>query len=278
VIALIPTGKAEPPSPSDGSTPLRIIWRDVCLIFSAFWACCLFSSYGELEAQEPETFIGTIDRIKQAIGPVTCPHAMAERTIEIGAVHGTAVFVDAHGLFLTAAHVIKGLLGNKECETPAVFVPLNKWTLDTRNIYALQFAPANCKIDETADLARCRTVEDPTEVSKIVSKPTAVTIESDVQPDGTAVAFSGFPVTALIPYTTRAYIAGYQAVRVGTRHDPEVFGIVLDKSAWVGASGAPVYRLDGRVIGIMLQRGTGDATGLAFARHGARVNEFLNAP
>jgi hypothetical protein len=206
---------------------------------------------------------------------------MAQRTIEVGAVNGTAFFIDTHGVFLTAGHVIKGLLEggkDKNCEMPAVFVPINRWTVERLNLYAMRFIPSDCKLDEIADLARCKTVEDPTDVGNIASKPTALTIEGDIQPDGTQVAFTGFPLNALIPYTARANVAGYQVVEIRLHQDLQVFGFVLDKSAWPGASGGPVYRLDGRVIGMVLQRGSGDASGLAFARHGARINDFLSRP
>jgi hypothetical protein len=82
---------------------------------------------------------------------------------------------------------------------PAVFVPINRWTVERLNLYAMRFIPSDCKLDEIADLARCKTVEDPTDVANIASKPTALTIEGDIQPDGTQVAFTGFPLNALIP-------------------------------------------------------------------------------
>jgi len=226
-------------------------------------------------------FISTIEKVKQAIGPVICPHVAAEHKIEVGPVHGTAFFIDTRGVFLTAGHVIKGLLEageGKHCEAPAVFVPRNEWTLEKFDFFALRFTPSDCKLDEGADLARCKTIDDPALVDKIVSKPAALTIVGDIQPDGTPVAFSGFPVNALIPYTARANVAGYQLVGTGTPQHLQAFGIVLDKAVWPGASGGPVYRQDGRVIGMLLQRGTGETAGLAFARHGARINDFLSAP
>jgi S1-C subfamily serine protease len=107
-----------------------------------------------------------------------------------------------------------------------------------------------------------------------VTKPSALTIESDVEPDGTPLAFSGFPVNGLSPYTARANIAGYQRTEMRPNDGSRVHAIVLDKSAWPGSSGGPVYGVDGRVMGLLLQTGTG----LAFARHGARIHDFLTAP
>jgi S1-C subfamily serine protease len=231
-----------------------------------------------LRAEEPDAFIATIERIKQSIGAITCAHAGGERRIELGPVHGTAFFIDTHGVFLTAGHVIKGFIEagqNKSCEVPAVLVPVNKWTVEKLNLFGLRFVPSDCKVDDGADLARCKTVEDPTAIDKIASKPAALVVETAIQPDGTPVAFSGFPVNALTPYTARANIAGYQGTGTGSQA-LQVFAIVLDKAVWPGASGGPLYREDGRVIGMMLQRGTGDIAGLAFARPGARIHDFLN--
>jgi S1-C subfamily serine protease len=254
-------------------------------LLSAFCAClvlnCLvLSSPLPIRAEELDAFIGTIDRVKQSIGAVTCAHAGGDRRIELGPVHGTVFFIDTHGVFLTAGHVIKGFVEvreNKNCEMPAVLVPVNKWAVEKLDLFALRFVPSDCKVDEAADVARCKTAEDPTTIDKIASKPAALVVEDDIQPDGTPVAFSGFPVNALIPYTARANIAGYQVTATGSQA-LQVFGIVLDKAVWPGASGGPLYREDGRVIGMMLQRGTGDTAGLAFARPGARINDFLNRP
>src|SRR5438477_8602302 len=121
--------------------------------------------------------------------------------------------------------------------------------------------------------ARCKTIEDPSKAGKIATKPTALEIASDVRPDGTAVAFSGFPVNGLIPYTARANIAGYQAAEISPNQGLQLRILVLDKPAWPGSSGGPVYGVDGRVMGMLLQSGSG----LAFARHGARLNEFVSS-
>src|SRR5205085_7888544 len=68
---------------------------------------------------------------------------------------------------------------------------------------AMRFIPSDCKLDDAADLARCKTVEDPTLIGRLASKPAALVIEDVIQPEGTPVAFSGFPVNALTPYTAR---------------------------------------------------------------------------
>jgi Trypsin-like peptidase domain len=253
--------------------------RRLRLLF-ILWACGVFADLAEVNAQESDMFIKAIETIKQAIAPVTCTHPTSQRTAEVGATNGTAFFIDTHGVFLTASHVISGFLqgGKYDDCVPSVYVPIDGWSVKELKLQALRFVPSDCRLDETTDLAQCRTVDDPTGIGNIVSKPTALTIENDVQPDGTQVAFSGFPVNALIPYTARTNIAGYQLRDDHLKQQLEVVGVVLDKGAWSGASGAPVYRVDGHVIGMVLQTGRGDTSGLAFARHGARINDFLSHP
>ena len=235
-----------------------------------YCGCCLLAA--QVYAQQTDQFITTIEKIKTGIAPVACARAAAPINFDVG-IHGTAFFIDPHGAFLTAAHVIKGIVENKDkCEMPAVLIRLDGSSFEILNLYGLKFVASDCRIDGTADIARCKTIEDPSKAGKIVIKPTALEIASDVRPDGTAVAFSGFPVNGLIPYTARANIAGYQVVEMDPNRD-QLRMLVLDKPAWPGSSGGPVYGVNGCVVGMLLQTGIG----LAFARPGARLNEFVSS-
>ena len=232
---------------------------------------CLLTA--QVHAQQTDQFITTIEKIKTGIAPVARTRAAAATNFDVG-VHGTAFFIDTHGAFLTAAHVIKGITEKKEkCEMPTVLIRVDGSSFEILNLYGLKFVASDCRIDDTADIARCKTIEDPSKAGKIVTKPTALDIGSDVGPDGTPVAFSGFPVNGLIPYTARANIAGYQVVEMGPKHGLHLRMLVLDKPAWPGSSGGPVYGVDARVVGMLLQAGNG----LAFARPGARLNEFVSS-
>jgi len=227
-----------------------------------------------VHGQQPDQFISTIEKIKVGIAPVTCGHLTAPSKFDV-AVHGTAFFIDAHGGFLTAAHVIKGIDDHKTCETPAVLVRVDEaGSAGTSNLYGLKFVASDCRVDETTDIARCKTVEDPTGTEKIGAAPTALTVAGDVMPVGTPVAFTGFPLNGLTSYTARANIAGYQGIEPTSKQGFRAYTLVLDKSAWPGSSGGPVYGVDGRVMGLLLQTGSG----LAFARHGARLKELVNSP
>ena len=224
---------------------------------------------------QPDDFRSAIEKIKSGVAPVTCAHVTAANRFDVR-VHGTAFFIDPHGAFVTATHVIKSIAETKDksCETPAVLVRTDRSAFTSLNLYGLKFIASDCRIDESADIAQCKTVVDPTEDKKIVAKPAALTIASDLLPDGTPVAFTGFPVNGLVPYTARAIIAGYQFIDGSPKQGLQAQMVVLDKQAWPGSSGGPVYRVDGRVVGMLLQAGNG----LAFARPGARLNEFLKGP
>ena len=41
--------------------------------------------------------------------------------------------------------------------------------------------------------------------------------------------------------------------------------LVIDKNAWPGASGSLVFDSKGNIVGMVVQRGFNDASGLAFA-------------
>ena len=51
--------------------------------------------------------------------------------------------------------------------------------------------------------------------------------------------------------------------------------LIVDKNAWPGASGSPVYTDKGMIVGILIQRGFNDASGLAFVRTTPYVQKFL---
>ena len=50
---------------------------------------------------------------------------------------------------------------------------------------------------------------------------------------------------------------------------------MVDKSAWPGASGSPVYTANGKVIGLVTQAGLGVGSGLAYAVPSDTIIEFL---
>ena len=100
---------------------------------------------------------------------------------------------------------------------------------------------------------------------------TPVEFESTPPPDGSPVAFSGFPLNNGAPISAVGFVAGYENTDLGA------FTVLVDRSNWPGASGSPIYLQNGRVIGIVLGRGVGDATGLTYGRVARFVRELLPA-
>ena len=98
-----------------------------------------------------------------------------------------------------------------------------------------------------------------------------VSFEVAAQPDGTALAFTGFPLDNTTPISAKGFVAAYHYH--GTTPDE----VLIDKNAWPGASGSPLYLANGRVVGMMTKTGTGAASGLSHARAAARIVAFLRA-
>jgi S1-C subfamily serine protease len=217
----------------------------------------------------PDPFIGTIERLKRSVAPVACtehvsggPQRRLTRTV------GTAFLLTVDGEFLTAAHVIAeisrsaGDLG--DCP-PVIYLPKGGWPSSAGEFSArwFTFDHRRCALDSTLDLALCRTRESPaTDLGETLS---AVAFTSDQQPDGMEVAFTGFPLSVVRPMSARGHIAMYSA-----RSE-----MIIDQSGWPGGSGSPVYLVDGTVIGMVIQRGTGEGTGRTIVRTTSAIEDFL---
>ena len=220
-------------------------------------------------------FIATIGRLKQSVAPIVCrgtsPSA-AQATVT--GIKGTGFFLAENGTFLTAAHVLRRLPSDATCQQPAIYLPTNNWATDQAEapMRLFDFHVAACVSHEALDLGRCQTITDLRTAASlgIVARP--VTLEPVPQEDGTQVAFTGFPLQNVQPLTSRGSIAAYQAIRQTPRAQ-----MVIDKNAWPGAGGSPVYLRDGRVVGMLLQRGTEAAAGNAYARPAASIQRFLNS-
>jgi Trypsin-like peptidase domain len=222
-------------------------------------------------AQSNDEFIGAIARIKGSVAPVTCFSPPQQISV-----NGTAFFIDTDGTFLTAGHVIKEFLPSGTlygCNRVGIYVPIDAWQRAQQfNARLLVFSPERCSFDGLVDVAKCKTIDNPMLDKEIHVKPMAISWEEQTPPDGAAVAFTGFPLSAVIPYTSRANIVAYPPpIKPGATH------ILLDKTAWPGASGSPVYISNGNVIGLIIQRGEGAASGLAVACDSQAIGRFLRA-
>ncbi len=126
-------------------------------------------------------------------------------------------------------------------------------------------------MDMTLDIARCHTIDNLTEVKDGKFEPVPVDIDADKRDDGTAVAIMGFPLFNFAPISSRGYIGGYEDTPQGSTQ------MVIDRAAWPGGSGSPVYDYRGRVVGMLVQAGQGEASGLSIALSGYALSLFMTA-
>jgi hypothetical protein len=226
-------------------------------------------------APKQDSFVESIAAIKHSIAPVVCVQPHPTANWELFSTEGTAFFVSADG-FVTASHVIDGLTSQKRatpCPRFAVYIPESGvWNRElaagTSRIRFFLFKKEGCKQNVLLDVAYCVLGGGAPALPSGARMPvTPVGFEEDPPPDGTPVAFSGFPLSNVSPITAVGFIGGYTKDAEGRQT------IILDRTAWPGASGSPIYLQNGHVIGIVLSRGTGDAIGLAYGR--ARLQRFV---
>ena len=98
-----------------------------------------------------------------------------------------------------------------------------------------------------------------------------VSFDNEEVPDGTAEAFTGFPLERTTPITSIGSVAGRAAL---DDNDPW-FSYLLDKTAWLGASGSPVYTEGGKVIGMIVRTGTDEAAGIGIAQCSTAIVDLL---
>jgi len=231
-------------------------------------------------AQSPLTsvamdpFIRAVETIKRSVSPVDCMavHGAEAKILQRA---GSAFFISKSGDFMTAAHVIRGMRkGDKPCPTSALTLPVDSWHPESRDeTFAwFPFDTSECRIDDDSDLAVCRLNQDLLG-PKLTSMLSPVTFEWNVPPDGTQVAFTGFPMYARDPMTVRSAVSAYRIQWQSEKPGPE---LLLDRPAWPGYSGSPVYLSDGTVIAILVAGGKDDATGITLARPASLIRKFLS--
>jgi hypothetical protein len=206
-----------------------------------------------------DPFLGTIERVKHSVGAVGCYYVAAEPRFI-----GTGFFVSQDGQFVTPDHVLVDL--RKLSADPRCLVSL--MVLQTVGggtlTYGInKFDPDRCASDARLDIGVCAVRYDAGETPRAF---VPLRIDSKVYPDGTAIAFTGFPGFGKYPLTTRANLAGYVYSHA-----------VLDKGAWPGSSGSPVYDANCNVIGMVISRADNQITGIAFANSGYVLERFLRS-
>lgn len=236
---------------------------------------CLLAALGVAAASpaaaNQDPFVDTIRTLKQSVAPIACMEAADKGVRRPSRIAGTAFFTTAEGEFLTAAHVISDIIRGaltaapEGCAAPVVYLPVKEWPSGSNEFNARWYAfdSNRCVLDKAQDLALCVTRNSPSaDLQRTIG---TASFDYAPHPDGTAVAFTGFPLNAIQPMTARGHVAMYSA-----RDE-----LIVDQSAWPGVSGCPVYLVDGRVIGMVIQRGTGDGTGRAIVRTSVAIQDFV---
>lgn len=227
-------------------------------------------------AQEKSISVETIKAVKHSIVPIVCGYTDESNQFRIAFVAGSGFFVDTSGRFLTAGHVVDdwdaAMKKTHVCRA-AIYVPDRTWVKFENDIPFQYFWFIDCVRDDSADLAVCQPIANPF-TSPLVPKGniSAVVFDTGMYPDGTSVAFTGFPLENTAPITSIGFIAGGFSIPGNTiGHD-----FVIDKAAWPGASGSLLYLDSGKVIGIIQKGGRNDASGIGVARDAAIIVDFLS--
>jgi hypothetical protein len=217
--------------------------------------------------------VETVDAVRQTVIPLICASETDRgRGLDPKKIVGSGFWLNRLGQFLTAAHVVNtwrpATPTGAPC-VPAVYFPVDGWTpeADTK-LRGARFTLTDCQLDRDLDVAACRTLQNPFH-EVLIRRPIApARLERSVAryDDGTAVAFTGFPLNSVRPITSKGFLASYRA---------RERMLLVDKTAWPGASGSPVYVGSGAVIGVLIRRGHGDSEGLAYARAIEPIREFL---
>ena len=223
-----------------------------------------------------DPFIGAVERMKHSVVPLACVSVNGADSKLLGRL-GTAFFLSTSGEFMTAAHVVLDMQKNDPpCPVTAVILPRNKtWdpsALDEPSEW-FAFSIRSCVIEKDLDVAKCPLSDDPFN-QKVGRDFEIVPVKFDwsIPPDATQVAFTSFPMNVRDPMTFRANVAAYRPVWRSEKVVPE---LVLDRGAWPGSSGSPVFLSDGRVIGILIASRTEEGATMTTLRPASAVRAVL---
>jgi len=238
----------------------------VLIAFSLFFTC---------SAADKDVPIKTIERIKRSVVPIVCGYIDEQHRFQVVAIAGSGFFVDLLGRFITAGHVLdnwQNISRTRHACGPSIYIPDHGWKNYEQAITFQSFTFINCARDATVDLAVCQPIENPF-TSRRISRDLIASVAFDAQawPEGMPVAFTGFPLEFVFPITSKGNVAGHARIE-GRQAN---FDYIIDKAAWPGASGSPIYLSNGKVVGIILRAGRNEGSGLAFGRSAAVIVDFL---
>ena len=225
-----------------------------------------------------DPFIRAVEAMKYSVTPLACI-AVNGAESKLLARSGTAFFISAAGEFMTAAHVLLDMQNSEPpCTVTAVILPRERYQPKALNeqVEWFSFKIADCVIKPDLDVAKCALIDDLSS-QKVVRDFKIVPVKFDwtIPPDATQIAFTGFPMNARDPMTFRANVSAYRPV---WRNEHVVDELVMDRGAWPGSSGSPVFTSDGRAIGILIASRTEEGTAMTTVRSASAVRALLAGP
>jgi hypothetical protein len=235
--------------------------------FAAAAICPLTLMHGAYAAPA-DPFIAAVAVMKRSIATIVCvkPHSPNERFAPF--IDGTAFFTTRSGEFLTAAHVLRDFATGGRLQGCPMGVWISQGLTGPGHVGFEMLPVQRCVSDDIIDIARCATV-DLSAITDDKLRPLPAAIDGAERPDGSAIAVTGYPLSSMLPITSRGFIGAYSTDSLGNSE------IVLDRAAWPGGSGSPVYDSQGKVLGLVTQAGEGFASGISFARASSTIVRFL---
>ena len=231
--------------------------------------CCI------AQRLQPAPFIAAIETIKHSVGAMDCL-AVSAAEAKLLKRTGSAFLISDSGDFVTAAHVLTDMQNSGDpCPVSAITFAVGDWRPEAHaeDMVWFPFEIKECRREIILDVALCRPTADLGPRMHKSNKVTAVEFEWSTEPDGTRLAFTGFPLEARDPMTFQAHVAAYRTIWPD-KATPE---LVLDHNSLPGFSGSPVYTADGKVVAILVKDGKPEAPGAAIARPVSAVREMLTS-
>jgi S1-C subfamily serine protease len=244
----------------------RFSWlqRTRCWLRRAALAMLLAATAFPARAQEVSP--KTIAKVKASVFPVVCGILGPESHFQVTQMVGTGFLVNSEGDFLTAGHVASELskyAAANNCFRAIYIIFGGDASEDLVN--TRWFRINSCQSDQQLDVAACSLTQNPFQDSSLRNRVGLLKFDDLFQyADGTPVAFTGYPLQMGRPLTSKGHIAALYPNQ-----------LIVDKAAWPGASGSPVYTAKGKVIGLLTQAGRGIGSGLAYAIPSDPIMEFF---
>jgi S1-C subfamily serine protease len=217
-------------------------------------------------ARSQEVSTKTIARVKPSVFPVVCAALNPANAFRVIQMVGTGFLINRQGGFMTAGHVAEELSKFAAANNcfGAVFIAFGSDASEDR-VNTRWFRISSCASDQQLDLAACSVTQNPFEDASLASRIAVLKLDELFHyEDGTAVAFTGYPLEMGRPLTSKGFIAA--------RYPNQ---LLVDKAAWPGASGSPVYTAAGTVIGLLTKAGMGIGAGIAYAVPSDTMVDFL---